>query len=90
MCTQDEREDLMYSFPKKNLNFSMKQRLTWDGSQPVQIGVMEANIQLCDSSLMCQVPNLCVFSKEIKEGICCAGHLHVTYGGELLYLWIFL
>ena len=28
--------------------------------------------------------------KEILRGICCGGHLAVEYGGELLYLRIFL
>ena len=28
-------------------------------------------------------------SRKFKGGICCGGHLAVTYGGELLYLWIF-
>ena len=28
--------------------------------------------------------------RKFKEGICCGGHLAVTYGGELLYLRIFL
>ena len=28
--------------------------------------------------------------KKFKGGICCGGHLAVTYGGELLYLWIFM
>ena len=27
--------------------------------------------------------------RKFKGGICCGGHLSVTYGGELLYLWIF-
>ena len=29
-------------------------------------------------------------SRKFKGGICCGGHLAVTYGGELLYLPIFL
>ena len=32
---------------------------------------------------------LCEVSKEIFRGICCGGHLAITYGGELLYLQIF-
>ena len=30
-----------------------------------------------------------VLSRKFKRGICCGGHLAVTYGGELLYLRIF-
>ena len=28
-------------------------------------------------------------SRKFKGEICCGGHLAVTYGGKLLYLWIF-
>ena len=28
-------------------------------------------------------------ARKFKRGICCGGHLGVTYGTELLYLWIF-
>ena len=28
--------------------------------------------------------------RKFKRGICCGGHLAITYGGELLYLQIFL
>ena len=30
-----------------------------------------------------------VCSRKFKVGICCGGHLAITYGGELLYLQIF-
>ena len=30
-----------------------------------------------------------VSTRKLKGGICCGGHLAVTYGGELLYLPIF-
>ena len=29
-------------------------------------------------------------SRKFKGGICCGSHLAITYGGQLLYLWIFL
>ena len=30
------------------------------------------------------------YTRKLKGGICCGGHLAVTYGGELLYLQMFL
>ena len=39
--------------------------------------------------MKCVLKNVILRSKKSKGEICCGGHLAVTYGGELLYLWIF-
>ena len=39
---------------------------------------------------MNSLTNLNYSARKFKGGICCGGHLAVTNGGELLYLWIFL
>ena len=41
-------------------------------------------------NLMRLFPVVLSSSGKFKEGIHCGGHFVVTYGGELLYLWIFL
>ena len=49
--------------------------------------VIEAH--LLDSTKCITLGKCMLETRKIKGGICCGGHLAVTYGGKLLYLRIF-
>ena len=71
--TINKRKDLCIPYTTRKNNILIKK------SQKIQL-----------SDLKCAILNKYAFeSRKFKGGICCCGHLAVTYGGELLYLWIF-